>query len=203
VVPPPRPTPSPLNKSKAATIATAAAPPPPVVPAMLPIRAETDDPADHLPTTGFEPVDAETNERFDARATVARDDGASARDIGDHTDASVQPPEPDAAIDEHTDAAVPLDARPGTASDLIETRAREKVSTTELALATGDSTSPETAPAKEPKIPVSTAPESLPPPAENQAATSGPSPACPQCEAPMAWVEEHLRFYCKSCRMYF
>ena len=51
------------------------------------------------------------------------------------------------------------------------------------------------------KVPVSTAPDSLPPP--SLAAASGPSPACPQCEAPMAWVEEHLRFYCKSCRMYF
>jgi hypothetical protein len=53
------------------------------------------------------------------------------------------------------------------------------------------------------KIPITTAPDSLPPPKEKQAATSGPSPACPQCESPMAWVEEHLRFYCKSCRMYF
>ncbi|HSK00631.1 MAG TPA: hypothetical protein VK932_05295 [Kofleriaceae bacterium] len=53
------------------------------------------------------------------------------------------------------------------------------------------------------KVPISTAPSSLPPPSEKQSATSGPSPACPQCEAPMAWVEEHLRFYCKSCKMYF
>ncbi len=53
------------------------------------------------------------------------------------------------------------------------------------------------------KIPVSTASESLPPPKKEEVATSGPTPACPQCEAPMAWVEEHLRFYCKSCRMYF
>jgi hypothetical protein len=53
------------------------------------------------------------------------------------------------------------------------------------------------------KLPISTAPSSLPPPSEKQSATSGPSPACPQCEAPMAWVEEHLRFYCKSCKMYF
>ena len=53
-----------------------------------------------------------------------------------------------------------------------------------------------------PKLPISTAPESLPPPRDSKP-TSGPSPACPQCEAPMAWVEEHLRFYCKSCRMYF
>jgi hypothetical protein len=54
------------------------------------------------------------------------------------------------------------------------------------------------------KVPISTAPSSLPPPSEKQSTiSSGPSPACPQCEAPMAWVEEHLRFYCKSCKMYF
>lgn len=54
-----------------------------------------------------------------------------------------------------------------------------------------------------PKVPISTAPDSLPPPSEKQVKNSGPSPACPQCESPMAWVEAHLRFYCKSCRMYF
>ena len=53
-----------------------------------------------------------------------------------------------------------------------------------------------------PKLPISTAPDSLPPPKDSKQAL-GPSPACPQCESPMAWVEEHLRFYCKSCRMYF
>lgn len=54
-----------------------------------------------------------------------------------------------------------------------------------------------------PKLPISTAPASLPPPKSAAIPASGPTPACPQCEAPMAWVEEHLRFYCKSCRMYF
>jgi hypothetical protein len=53
------------------------------------------------------------------------------------------------------------------------------------------------------KVPISTAPESLPPPTAKQTAINGPQPACPQCESPMAWVEEHLRFYCKSCKMYF
>jgi hypothetical protein len=53
-----------------------------------------------------------------------------------------------------------------------------------------------------PKLPITTAPDSLPPPKDTRQ-QSGPSPACPQCESPMAWVEEHLRFYCKSCRMYF
>ncbi|MEO8549263.1 MAG: hypothetical protein ABI678_04800 [Kofleriaceae bacterium] len=52
-------------------------------------------------------------------------------------------------------------------------------------------------------VPISTAPTSLPPPKKAAPVTSGPTPACPQCEAPMTWVEEHLRFYCASCRMYF
>jgi hypothetical protein len=53
-------------------------------------------------------------------------------------------------------------------------------------------------------LPLSTAPDSLPPPRESkQQAAAGPSPACPQCDSPMAWVDEHLRFYCRSCRMYF
>jgi len=65
-------------------------------------------------------------------------------------------------------------------------------------------TSPAQPIAHEPrKIPVTTASDQLPPPTGKQAQSTGPSPACPQCEAPMAWVEAHLRFYCKSCRMYF
>jgi hypothetical protein len=49
----------------------------------------------------------------------------------------------------------------------------------------------------------STASPSLAPPAADAFAAGGPSPACPQCEAPMIWVDAHLRFYCKPCRMYF
>ncbi len=60
---------------------------------------------------------------------------------------------------------------------------------------------PRATPTKAAEVPISTAPSSLPPPKKSVA--SGPTPACPQCEAPMAWVEEHLRFYCASCRMYF
>src|SRR5690606_35826338 len=48
------------------------------------------------------------------------------------------------------------------------------------------------------QVPISTAPSSLPPPATLESTPSGPRPACPQCESPMAWVEEHLRFYCKE-----
>jgi hypothetical protein len=62
---------------------------------------------------------------------------------------------------------------------------------------------PRSTPAPRAKPPLSTAPASLPPPKAANIPASGPTPACPQCEAPMAWVEEHLRFYCKSCRMYF
>jgi hypothetical protein len=50
---------------------------------------------------------------------------------------------------------------------------------------------------------ISTAPTNLAPPKASEAVASGPTPGCPQCESPMAWVEEHLRFYCKQCRMYF
>ncbi|HEY5945056.1 MAG TPA: hypothetical protein VIV40_06170, partial [Kofleriaceae bacterium] len=53
------------------------------------------------------------------------------------------------------------------------------------------------------QVPLSTAPTSLPPPKQLEAVPSGPTPACPQCESPMSWVDEHLRFYCRQCRMYF
>jgi hypothetical protein len=52
-------------------------------------------------------------------------------------------------------------------------------------------------------IPRTTASQSLPPPKITDVVMTGPTPACPQCEQPISWVEEHLRFYCKSCRMYF
>lgn len=52
-------------------------------------------------------------------------------------------------------------------------------------------------------VPISTAPASLPPPKKAAPADSELAAACPQCEAAMAWVEEHLRFYCGECRMYF
>lgn len=51
-------------------------------------------------------------------------------------------------------------------------------------------------------VTVTAAPD-LPPPCDSDAQSVGPSPACPQCEAPMAWVEAHLRFFCRSCKMYF
>ena len=50
--------------------------------------------------------------------------------------------------------------------------------------------------APEPSI----APKAAPPPTTTSAA--GPVPACPQCDAPTIWNEEHLRFFCRSCRIY-
>jgi len=51
-------------------------------------------------------------------------------------------------------------------------------------------------------VPRSTAPPDLSPPTLEQLAADGPMPACPICDAPMSWVEKHLRFFCSSCRMY-
>ena len=92
---------------------------------------------------------------------------------------------------------------PDDDTDSVETAGRERVDLDAVA-------KPEVKPApaaetaKPPvKPPLSTAPPSLPPPKTATLPVSGPTPACPQCESPMAWVEEHLRFYCKSCRMYF
>ena len=102
-----------------------------------------------------------------------------------------------------TQAAPPSDGE----DDELMTTARDKVSSTDVEgvptvrpPAAADEAPTER---EKPKPPLSTAPQSLPPPTEKQQVTSGPSPACPQCEAPMAWVEAHLRFYCKSCKMYF
>ena len=68
---------------------------------------------------------------------------------------------------------------------------------------TGVIEQPLPSPMRSSQLPISTASSSLPPPKTTSEPTSGPTPACPQCEAPMAWVEEHLRFYCRQCRMYF
>lgn len=72
-------------------------------------------------------------------------------------------------------------------SDAVETNAEP----------VADPTSPQV------EVPISTAPASLPPPKKAALTNSDQSPACPQCEAGMAWVDEHLRFYCGECRMYF
>ncbi len=197
------------------TLAAAVVPPPPSY--KLPTRTVT-DPGDM----------GETIDR-DGMKTLDRGDEAAVQvgrpstngEVGDSTDASVALPEA-----ESTDVRAPLDTEeapvvpPPTEAEETETNAIEK-QTLDSDTNTIEKVEPEPveavaaaapepavvaeppAAASAPKIPITTAPDSLPPPTEKQSATSGPSPACPQCESPMAWVEEHLRFYCKSCRMYF
>jgi hypothetical protein len=179
----------------------------------IPIRPETDADEDKQ-TVGF----AKTNEDtggFDALATLARDKVAPI----DPTDPAllVTGDATSPSVGSHSFSSVA-----GEDTDL-ETRAEKKLSRRELAVDPTDTEAAlptrtsaqvltsasraedaqDTLGSGEIKIPISTAPESLPPPKTEPPTASGPSPACPQCESPMAWVEEHLRFYCKSCRMYF
>jgi hypothetical protein len=117
----------------------------------------------------------------------------------------------DEGLAEHTHGDVP-----GDDTDSVETAGRERVDADAIetvgrprvdASAIGPAAPPSAAPVRKTpapvKPPLSTAPPSLPPPKTANIPATGPTPACPQCESPMAWVEEHLRFYCKSCRMYF
>lgn len=226
-VPPPlrgMPVPTTPRTLAAAVVPPPVATPPPVAAFKLPVRAVT-DPSEALETMDR---DAMTIDRGDVGA-VQLGRPATGGEIGDSTDATISIHDADA---EDTGVSAPLDteeaptARPPTETDDIETSAvekhdpddlaasdpgrpsesdlattaREKISASEIA--TTDVAMTQATP-EAPKIPITTAPDSLPPPTETQTATSGPSPACPQCESPMAWVEEHLRFYCKSCRMYF
>jgi hypothetical protein len=220
--------PPPAGAPKSTTVAAVVPMPMP----MLPMRADT-DPIDHLETIdrdamtiardgvpavsiGRPATDASIGDNTDASVALPAgrppDAPAAARDSASDIETSFQRKLTQSEL-------VRTVARESQSE--IETIAREKISSRDLAV--GDSTSPviippgatrseieelgeaptERAPSTVAKIPVSTAPESLPPPKKADAAVSGPTPACPQCEAPMAWVEEHLRFYCKSCRMYF
>ncbi len=160
-------------------------------------------------------------------ASVALAESAAGEESTDIGSVPIEPPEPLEPRDSASEIQTSMQ-RKLTASELlrtvaresqseIETIAREKFSASDLAI--GDSTSPAVvtdagrrsakeiqdlgeAPTVPARLGISTASQSLPPPKKAEVA-SGPTPACPQCEAPMAWVEEHLRFYCKSCRMYF
>ncbi|MGN6110096.1 MAG: hypothetical protein ACTHU0_33630 [Kofleriaceae bacterium] len=185
----------------------------------IPMRYETEAGFDAAATAARDPEEpdfdaAATAARdpeepeFDAAATAARDpedseqtehtsleelSAADVAEISDGTSPSLAPaPAPGETFESATREQPTFAARPA-ASDEAETLAREKFSPEELEAPTEASAAP--------RVPLSTAPSSLPPPSDVVAV--GPSPACPQCEAPMAWVEQHLRFYCKACRMYF
>jgi hypothetical protein len=195
------------------------------------VRAPSKKPPDDLheavtvraPKTPKPKLDDDDDE---AKTThVPKADRASAKEIGLSTgDSTIQlqkedPVETSAAlpgsIADTPDPEPPVPAPPvivptltSMARALRQKRAaerqRERTETNLKAVAAGGGDVDNDAPIAPPtKVPITTAPSTLPPPNATQTATSGPSPACPQCEAPMAWVEEHLRFYCKACRMYF
>jgi len=179
------------------TLAGAAIPAKPASP-MLPVRAET-DPADHLETVERE---KDSDPTGDPTGDPTNETAAAPGEVGDATDTSAAPaPEAEAtALAEPLDTEQGPAVRPDSESDHAETNMVEKQEPAEIVAVAAAEPAP--AAPEAPKIPISTAPDSLPPP-KQATTTTGPTPACPQCEAPMAWVEEHLRFYCKSCRMYF
>ncbi|NVB79437.1 MAG: hypothetical protein HOV81_13665 [Kofleriaceae bacterium] len=137
-----------------------------------------------------QPAPAERGERATTEADDRLETGMRETEafdaVGESTDIGLAPAPPSA--DEPVDAT-------------DQTKAPENMLERNPKAATPIAPAPVAAEA--PKIPITTAPSTLPPPKKVTETTSGPTPACPQCEAPMAWVEEHLRFYCKSCRMYF
>lgn len=200
-IPPPRPT------------VAAAVPPIPPIPVIPPIpsspslrRAETDvtDPDGHADTSGDGEVGDYTSqtdvsvgvpslEEIDA-AVASAGTAESPRDTSPSGEPVATNHAPAEAARNATASAAAIASRP----TVVVPEQQPPV----LPIAVAPPISPVVRDRPMPKLPISTAPDSLPPPRDNKQAI-GPSPACPQCEAPMAWVEEHLRFYCKSCRMYF
>lgn len=211
--PPPRPAARPTAVKAAAMppprpivpMPARATPPPPVRATPPPARPATPRPPTRLLTEDAA-VDTDVSSNAvddDAPATESFETATS-----ESTGFAQQPRAPSVSSTMETTPA------PAEDDDELATRGREKIAATDLELPTVRPPTETEAPAASPdpvppaarsstKLPISTAPDSLPPPTEKQAAASGPSPACPQCEAPMAWVEAHLRFYCKSCKMYF
>jgi hypothetical protein len=137
-------------------------------------------------------VDAEAKAAFVAlerQRQLATRHAAETAQMIEGSDTGVEvglPPPPTGDVGDHTDQ---LASEPPRADSLSE---RAPTTNTE-----------EARPTNVMPVAISTAPQSLPPPKAAPTTPTGPTPACPQCEAPMAWVEEHLRFYCKQCRMYF
>jgi hypothetical protein len=103
------------------------------------------------------------------------------------------------------DLDMPSDVSEGPVTDVLSVPAAAEVLDDLGAQASGTIGEPTQATRVSDLLPISTAPAALPPPkgSTSEMMAAGPTPACPQCESLMAWVDEHLRFYCKQCRMYF
>ncbi|HUS29228.1 MAG TPA: hypothetical protein VMZ53_11985 [Kofleriaceae bacterium] len=157
-----------------------------------------------LSTVQREVARAPTDDPFDAREVTM-----PPRSHHDPVHAPISETFPVARISELVPASiVPDEGADDGPEDLMATMQRDKTPIPTLN-SREQNRMPSETPAPGTQLPsprsMSTAPSSLPPPKNLTVDTvpSGPTPACPQCESPMAWVEEHLRFYCKSCRMYF
>jgi hypothetical protein len=190
--PMPTPTPSivtsaPKPRPSQPTLAHAVPPMPQIDTPPPQLRAPTE--SDDSLETGMRETEAITAVEVDHEAKALFEEQRRAREGRAETAAEAEP----TGISEPPIHDVP----PAEDTDSVQTTGRERV---ELEASEPVAPPPAAAPVKPP---LSTAPASLPPPKTANIAASGPTPACPQCESPMAWVEEHLRFYCKSCRMYF
>ena len=199
---PPAPPPNKRSPQSHAAPHPSAIPP---IPDLQRVRTEVD--------TSVE-VDAEAKARADAKATAAKQRSVSEMRTGPRELAVSEPTEIGVEIPLPPDAPTEETAEPGVTDQMAaqagastEQMASQGVITEQIAVQseTTDQTRAEAAEDAndERPSPLSTAPSSLPPPRITESVPSGPTPACPQCESPMVWVEEHLRFYCKECRMYF
>ncbi|MGE0545806.1 MAG: hypothetical protein AB7O24_29040 [Kofleriaceae bacterium] len=206
------------------TIASRAVPPPsapapspapaiPVVPGLPRADTDQDDRAtverDQLREQAFDAARTmfrpPTTATPGGGATTDRDEAATTRASNRETmEPLITRPEEPRTEESLTMRAVPSPAKDKPSGQKLPLPAPDVTDQNQaITLAGVTSPQPSMKPSSPPKV-ISTAPESLPPPAADQPASSAnPSPACPQCEAPMAWVEQHLRFFCKSCRMYF
>lgn len=203
-LPPPSTSAPPIPRSVVSALPTIihAVPPPPSVPsdpAPPAPPAPSSVSADHAPQTS--PTDEATMAPGSDDTVVQQKPSDSAMTTsvpGDATTtAKLEAAGPDAPgpAEATPDAPSPAEATPEAAGP--EVQAASSDDTAQTNAAAGDSASPPV------EVPLSTAPASLPPPKKTAAADSELSASCPQCEAAMSWVEEHLRFYCGECRMYF
>ena len=219
--------PKPASRSSQPTLAHAVPPMPQIDTPPPQLRAPTD--ADNRLETALRETEAITAVEIDHEAKAKYEEtrrqtegrAETATGLDEPPDAEPtgmsEPPLPRTTSEERAaihDEGLAPHARgdvAGDDTDALETAARERVELDSLdpVVPPPPTVAPQVEPpARPPSLPpaappISTAPASLPPPKTATLPVSGPTPACPQCESPMAWVEEHLRFYCKSCRMYF
>lgn len=168
----------------------------PAIPPIIPQRAETEQ-DQRLEMSG-----AESADQGDVEDITAMNSLAFGKTDEPPTDAGIKPDTTDTSptgeplsLGSLGSLANTASSSGGAAASLTDVDGK-RASDSALALATG------TGERAKLKLPISTAPDSLPPPTDTEQASED-QPGCPQCETPMRWVDEHLRFYCQRCKMYF